>query len=176
MTDPAGAPDAGADAGAGATGAQTPEAGETAEQKRIRELEAETAQLREERRTDRATALGAQHGLTPTMTEMLAGVPADQQEAKAKQLAEEIKTAAPAPSGPGGNPPPAPVTQDPPADPAVDAMGTGGSSPAPATPQAPSGWSAQMEAEIKAAEPGDFEAIKQIQEKYQRISREAEAS
>lgn len=83
----------------------------------IERLKQENAQLREQRRGDRAKALGAEHGLTPTQVELLALVPADQMEDKAKALAAE-RGGAPAPTpAPAGE---APTGDEPPAEPVRD--------------------------------------------------------
>jgi hypothetical protein len=86
-------------------------------------LKQENAQLREQRRGDRAKALGAEHRLTPTQVELLALVPADQMEAKAVALAAErggapAPTPAPAGDAPTGDQPPA----EPPSDPVLESF------------------------------------------------------
>ena len=173
MSDQNPAAGAAAGDGTGATGTSTPTVEEL--QKQLADSEAKNATLREERRTDRATALGAEHGLTPTAVGLLSQIPVDQQEEKAKALAAEMgKPAAPAtPASQGGNPPPE-GAGDPAADPAVDAMATaGGTTPVPTGGDgAQTSWQAEMAAEMGALDPGDFEGMKAIQAKYQSRSRD----
>ena len=70
--------------------------------KKVADLEADNAKLREDRRTDRADALAAKHGFAdkPTLVELLKGVPADQMQAKAEALAADLGSPAPAGSAP----------------------------------------------------------------------------
>lgn len=99
----------------GDPGTPTPTADDPRDAK-IATLEQENHDLREARRVDRAAALGAKHGLSPTQVELLALVPADQMEDKATALAAERGTGTAPTPAPGGETPPG----DPPAEPTVD--------------------------------------------------------
>jgi hypothetical protein len=108
--------------GPGDAGTPTPAAADDRDAE-IERLKQENAQLREQRRGDRAKALGAEHRLTPTQVELLALVPADQMEDKAKALAAErggapAPTPAPAGDAPTGDQPPA----EPPSDPVLESF------------------------------------------------------
>jgi hypothetical protein len=98
-------------------GTPTPTAADPKDQ-RIALLEQENAKLREDKRTERARALGAEHKLPASVVDLLKTVPADQMEDRAKALAAELHPAAPAtpPSPPAGGTPPADPGQ-PPAEP-----------------------------------------------------------
>lgn len=111
--------DLGTDLGVGPGDAGTPTPAADDRDAEIERLKQENAQLREQRRGDRARALGAEHGLTPTQTELLSLVPADQMEDKAKALAAE-RGGAPAPTpAPAGD---ASTEDQPPAEPPSDAV------------------------------------------------------
>src|SRR5262245_22333326 len=103
-----------------AVGASPPETGDD-------RLKRENAQLRATLRTESARRLAAEHGLSATSAELLALVPRDQQEAKAKALAEERGTSAPPQ-------PVEPEAQESPDAPAAAAMQQMGQPPAPTSP------------------------------------------
>lgn len=144
--------------GNGGTGTPTPNplAERDAE---IERLKQENAKLREDKREERARALGAEHGLTPTQTDLLKLLPADQMAEKAKALADERGAAASgAPPGDGGQPPP---PAEPPAEPNLTDFDNAGGKP-PADPSL--SWQDELRKEIDAA--GSLEEIADIQRKY----------
>jgi hypothetical protein len=102
--------------GPGDAGTPTPAAADDRDAE-IDRLKQENAQLREQRRGDRAKALGAEHRLTPTQVELLALVKADEMEDKAKALAAERGGAPAPPPAPAGD---APTGDQPPAEPPSD--------------------------------------------------------
>ena len=111
--------DLGMDLGAGPGDAGTPTPAADDRDAEIARLKQENHDLREQRRGDRATALGAEHGLTPTMVEILKLVPADQMEDKARALAAERGGAPALTPAPAGD---APTGDQPPAEPVGDAV------------------------------------------------------
>jgi hypothetical protein len=89
------------------------------------ELERQNAELRQQLRQERAERLADQHGLPPSYRELLVAVPRDQQEAKALEYAEELRSHLNKPgAGPGGQPGasslPAPSGPEPPAEPTAE--------------------------------------------------------
>jgi hypothetical protein len=154
----------------GATGTQPPQVDLT---KKVSELEAENAKLREERRTERAKALGAEHGLTPTETELLTMLKADEMEAKAAKLAEERKAQVASTATTAStvaDPAPAEVQAEVPDAAAIAAMGSGGQS-APSGEELPAANSTDaMVRELNGAK--SFDEVQAIQEKYKRMSLE----
>jgi len=157
--------------GFGATGTQPPQT--AADARRIADLEAENAKLREERRDDRAKALASQHGLTPTELDLLKRLNADEMEPIAAKLETERKAAtpSPAPAPPTGEPAP---TSTPAAEPpnagALAAMSQGGEGAPSAIQTPPANSTEAMFAEINAAT--SYEEVERIQQKYKRLSLE----
>jgi hypothetical protein len=98
--------------------------------KRLSDSESANAKLREERRTERAEKLAAEHGLDAPTTELLKTLNADQMEAQAKAIAEARKVTAPPATPPTGVPQegqqPAPAPAEPANAPAIAAMASGG--------------------------------------------------
>jgi len=147
-------------------GTPTPTAGDPKDA-RIALLEQENAKLREDRRTERARALGAEHKLTPSMVELLKMVPADKMEDQAKALGDEMRGTAPKPPSPpptGGEPPADPGTPPaptPPADPTLASFEQvpGGEPPDPAL-----GFQDELRERLNKA--GTLEEIEQIQQEY----------
>jgi hypothetical protein len=147
----------------GDSGTPTPSQGDAAA--RIAQLEQENAKLREDKRAERARAVGAEFHLTPTQVELLKLVPADQIEDKAKALASEMAAApaAPAPAPAGDAPasePPAPLP--PPAEGVLasfDGPPTGNPPAAPAL-----SWQDEMHKRVKEAK--SMEEIAAIQLEY----------
>jgi hypothetical protein len=89
------------------------------------ELERQNAELRQQLRQERAERLADQHGLPPSYRELLTAVPRDQQEAKALEYAEELRSHLNKPdAGPGGPPGAsslrAPSGPEPPAEPTAE--------------------------------------------------------
>lgn len=149
--------------GSGGAGTPTPDA--LAQE--VERLKQENAKLREDKRVERARALGAEHGLTPTQTDLLKLVPADQMEEKAQALAAERGTpAGGAPSGTDGQPtPPATPPADggaPPADPSLTAFD--GSPPGQPPPDPSLSWQDELHKELDQA--NTLEEIADIQRKY----------
>jgi hypothetical protein len=153
--------------GNGGTGTPTPDPRDA----EVERLKQENAKLREERREERARALGAEHGLTPGMTDLLKLLPADQMEEKAKALAAERAPASGAPPGDGGQPtppaePPAGATGAPPADPNLQDFEKSGGQP----PPDPSlSWQDELSKEIAGA--NSLEELADIQRKYRERQR-----
>jgi hypothetical protein len=126
-------------------------------------LKQENAKLREDKRAERARALGAELKLTPTQVELLKLVPADQIEEKAKALAAEMSpapAAVPAPAGdaPTGEPPAA----EPPGADVLAGFDGGPTGNPPADPAL--SWQDEMAREVAAAET--LEEMSAIQTKY----------
>jgi hypothetical protein len=156
--------------GFGATGSQPPQT--AADAKRIADLEAENATLREERRQERAKTLGVEHGLTPTEVSLLSGLKADEMATTAAKLAEERKAITPPPTTPPtGEPAP---TSTPAAEPpnagALAAMQSGGEGAPSAIQTPPANSTEAMWAEVNAAT--SYEDVVRIQQKYKRMSLE----
>ena len=155
------------------TGTQPPQTA-AADAKRIADLEAENAKLREERRADRAKVLGSQHGLTPTQVELLSTVNADEMEAKAAKLGEEFKALVAAGATPAAAA--AAVGATPPAEPpnaaalAAMQMGSGGQGAPPVVDTPPANTTDAMMREIGQAT--SMEEVEAIQQKYQRMRSE----
>jgi len=128
-------------------------------------LKQENARLREERRSDRAKALGAQHGLTPTQVELLQLVPADQMEDKAKALESERGTTAVAP---------AEIVE--PVEPVVDpALASFEEVPGGDAPAAPLSFQGEIRERINKAESlEEIEAIQREMRDRQRAERTAQ--
>ncbi len=132
----------------------------------IAELKQENARLREERRGERARALGAELKLPATAIELLKTVPADQIEEKAKALAAELAgTPATPPAAPSGGSEPLPPPSEPP-DPSLAAFGhePGGPQPEPAL-------SFQDELKKRIADAEDMKEIEAIQREFRERSR-----
>ena len=159
--------------GSGETGTQPPQT--AADAKRIADLEAENATLREERRQERAKALGTEHGLTPTEVSLLSGLKADEMAATAAKLAEERKAITPPPAtlptGDPGTPAPVPPPAvEPPNAPVLAAMNTGGEGAPGVVEMPPANTTDAMIREINGAT--SMEEIERIQLKYQRMRSE----
>lgn len=146
-------------------GAGTP----TPEQLENERLKQENADLRKANREERATALGATHGLTPTQIELLKLVPKDQMEEKAIALASERQgppSPAPAPADGDGQPPP-PADGAPPADPSLQAFD---GAPAGQPVGDPSlSWQAELHERLNEAET--LEEVADIQREFRERQR-----
>lgn len=150
----------------GESGTLTPSGADP--QARIRELEQENHALREDKRAERARALGAELHLAPTQVELLKLVPADQMQEKATALAEEMKQPAPAAPAPPpvGDAPPAPAPPaaagDPPLVEVLGALdGSQGGNP---LPDPSLSWQDEMDRRVAAAK--DLAEIAAIQQEY----------
>jgi hypothetical protein len=140
---------------------------------RIALLEQENAKLREDKRAERARAVGAEFHLPPTAVELLKAVPADQIEEKAKALAEEMKPApATPPLPPTGD---APVTEPPVAvePPGIDVLRGLDGPPTGKPPADPAlSWQDEMAKRIDAAKT--LEEIAVIQQEYKQRQQSAQ--
>ena len=153
-------------------GTPTPTAADPTKDARIAELEQENAKLREDRRAERARALGAEHKLPASVVELLKTVPADQMEEKAKTLSAELHPApAGSPSPPAGGPAPTdpgtpPAEPSAPADPTLESFERvpGGDPPDPAL-----GFQDELLQRVNGAK--SLEEIEQIQQEFKRRQR-----
>lgn len=108
-------------------------------------LKREIASLREENRRLNAQSLGSAHNLPAEVIDLIAGLPKDQQEAKAKAVAEALKPQQPTQPQPTGQPTAAATGQPqqqqaPVAVPPTAAQGVPNQAPQPIPPgQAPEG-------------------------------------
>lgn len=138
----------------------------------LSDSEGRNAKLREERRNDRATALGSELKLDQPTVDLLKELPADQMEARAKAIAEA--RGAPPPTPPPTDPAPAqpqegqqPPATPPPSDPNVEQMGRGGDgSPAPVVTDA----TADLQTRLKNAK--STEEMQAIQDELKAKERE----
>lgn len=150
-------------------GTPTPTAGDPKDA-RIALLEQENAKLREDRRAERARALGAEHKLPASVVELLQTVPADQMEERAKTLAAELHPAPASPSPAAGGQPPvepgAPPVEPTPPDPTLASF-----EPVPGgePPDAALGFQDELKARIDNAK--SLEEIEQIQQEYRQKQR-----
>lgn len=146
----------------GPPGTPTP-TGADPRDERIALLEQENAKLREDRRGERARALGAELKLPATAVELLKTVPADQIEEKAKALADELGSLS------GSGPPPQPA-EPPPSDPPDPSLEVFGNTPGGA-PQADPALSFQDELNKRISEAKDMAEIAQIQQEFKQRQR-----
>jgi hypothetical protein len=161
--------------GSGGAGTPTPNSLEAVQADNER-LKQENAKLREDKREERARALGAEHGLSPTQVDLLKLLPADQQETAAKALEAErgAPTGGAPPAGDGGQPP-APAAGDPaapgapPPDPSLQAFD--GQPPGNPVGDPSLSWQDEMRERIDKAET--LEEIAAIQLDYKQRSRAA---
>jgi hypothetical protein len=155
----------------GESGTPTPSAGDLAAENA--QLKQENAKLREDKRAERARAVGAEFHLPPTAVELLKGVPADQIEEKAKALAAEMRPAsATPPLPPTGD---APVTEPPAAvePPGIDVLRGLDGPPTGNPPADPAlSWQDEMQRRIGAA--NSIEEIALIQQEYKQRQQAAQ--
>lgn len=150
----------------GSGGSSPPQDDVLAENERLKR---ENAEFREERRSMRADAAAAKHGLDAETASLLKGLDADEIDAKAAAIAAARGTGAPSGDGNGTQPDPAASQPDDSTSAALDTLGQPPAQP-PSGDGAPKGLRDQMLAEINNA--GSTDEIERIQQKYIALAHE----